>query len=89
MFAARIPSLSVAFVSQASIDSGVVASYGLGKRIAPVKDCRTVGKKDLKFNGTMPRMRVDPESYVVEADGVVCAAEPISVLPLTQSYFVY
>ncbi|KAK3899455.1 hypothetical protein C8A05DRAFT_36934, partial [Staphylotrichum tortipilum] len=89
MFAAHIPSLSVAFVSQSSIDNGAVASYGLGKRIVPVKNCRTIGKKDLKFNGVMPRMRVDPESYVVEADGEVCGGEPIGELPLTQAYFVY
>lgn len=26
---------------------------------------------------------------VVEADGVVCTAEPSTTLPLTQTYFVY
>lgn len=52
------------FVSQASIDNGVVQSYGLRKRIEAVKGCRTVGKKDMKFNDVMPKMKVDPESYV-------------------------
>lgn len=52
------------FVSQASIDNGVVQSYGLQKRIEAVKGCRTVGKKDMKFNDIMPKMKVDPESYV-------------------------
>lgn len=52
------------FVSQASIDNGVVQSYGLRKRIEAVKGCRTVGKKDMKFNDIMPKMKVDPESYV-------------------------
>jgi urease alpha subunit len=52
------------FVSQASIDNGTVQSYGLRKRIEAVKGCRTVGKKDMKFNDTMPKMKVDPESYV-------------------------
>ena len=54
------------FVSQASIDNGVVQSYGLRKRIEAVKGCRSVGKKDMKFNDTMPKMKVDPESYVGE-----------------------
>jgi urease alpha subunit len=54
------------FVSQASIDNGVVQSYGLRKRIEAVKGCRSVGKKDMKFNDTMPKMKVDPESYVSE-----------------------
>jgi urease len=52
------------FVSQASIDNGVVQSYGLRKRVEAVKGCRTVGKKDMKFNDAMPKMKVDPESYV-------------------------
>lgn len=64
MFAAHVPSTSIMFVSQASIDEGTVQSYGLRKRIEAVKGCRTVGKKDMKFNDLMPKMRVDPESYV-------------------------
>ncbi|KAK4188493.1 putative urease [Podospora australis] len=89
MFAQYVPQTSVLFVSQASIDSGVVASYGLKKRISAVKNCRKVSKKDMKFNDTMPKMKVDPERYTVEADGVVCVAEPSTELPLTQSYYVY
>ena len=59
-----IPSTSVAFVSQLSIDAKVVTSYGLKKQIEPVKNCRRVGKKDMKYNNTMPKMKVDPEKYV-------------------------
>lgn len=84
-----VPSTSIMWVSQASIDDGIVQTYGLKKRIEPVKNCRNVGKKDMKFNDTMPKMRVDPESYRVEADGVLCEAEPADSLPLTQDYFVY
>ena len=43
----------------------------------------------MKYNDTMPKMRVDPETYVVEADGVHCTAEPAEDLPLTQAYYVY
>lgn len=52
------------FVSQASIDNGAVAEYGLKKRIEPVKNCRNVGKKDMRFNDAMPKMKVNPETYV-------------------------
>jgi urease len=76
-------------VSQACIDSGKAASYGLKKRVEPVKNCRSVGKRDMKFNDVMPKMRVDPESYTVEADGKVCTAEPSTELPLAQSWYVY
>lgn len=59
-----LPSTSVIFVSQASIDNGTVQKYGLRKRIEAVKKCRTVSKKDMKHNNTTPKMTVDPESYV-------------------------
>ena len=29
-----------------------------------VRDCRSIGKKDMKYNGLMPKMKVDPETYV-------------------------
>lgn len=89
MFAPLVPATSVLFVSQASIEHGVVQAYNLKKRVEPVKNCRGVSKKNMWYNDTMPRMRVDPERYTVEADGVVCTAEPSTELPLAQAYFVY
>lgn len=89
MFAPTVPRTSITFVSQASVKSGMVGSYNLQKRVEPVKGCRTVTKKDMKFNDSMPKMKVDPESYKVEADGVHCTAEPAERLPLTQQYYVY
>jgi urease len=89
MFAPLVPQTSVLFVSQASIASGVIASYGLRKRIEAVRGCRTIGKKDMAFNDAMPRMKVDPERYTVEADGKLLTAEPATELPLTQNWFVY
>jgi len=89
MFATMVPATSVTFVSQASVDSGLVASYSLKKRIEPVRNCRKISKRDMKFNDLMPRMKVDPESYRVEADGVHCTAEPADTLPLSQAYYVY
>ena len=89
MFAPLVPSTSVLFVSQASIDNGNIASYGLKKRVVGVRGCRTVRKSHMKYNDTRPKMKVDPESYRVEADGEHCTAEPSETLPLTQQYFVY
>lgn len=54
-----------------------------------MRNCRNVTKRDMKFNDVMPKMRVDPEVYTVEADGVKCEAEPSEVLPLAQAYFAY
>ena len=86
---ALVPSTSITFVSQASLDAGIVQTYNLQKRVEAVKNCRNIGKADMKFNDIMPKMHVDPESYRVEADGMLCDAEPAGSLPLTQDYFVY
>jgi urease len=89
MFAPMVPHTSITFVSQASIKSGIIGSYNLQKRVEAVKNCRVIRKKDMKYNDAMPKMKVDPESYKVEADGVHCTAEPAERLPLTQQYYVY
>lgn len=59
-----VPQTSITFVSKASVESGTIATYNLRKRIEVVKNCRKVGKKDMKYNDSMPRMKVDPETYV-------------------------
>lgn len=87
MFAPLVPTTSITFVSQASMRT--VEGYGLRKRVEPVYGCRSIGKKHMKLNDAMPVMRVDPETYVVEADGKICTAEPSDRLPLTQGYFLY
>lgn len=64
MFAAFVPQMAITFVSQASIDTGAVANYNLKKRVEAVKNCRNISKKDMKYNDSMPKMKVDPETYV-------------------------
>lgn len=59
-----VPRTSILFVSQASIKSGIIKSYDLRKRIEAVKSCRNIGKKDMKYNDLMPKMRVHPETDV-------------------------
>ena len=89
MFGTLVPRTCITFVSNASIESGLVPSYGLKKQVVAVKNCRNIGKKDMKFNDLMPKMKVDPENYRVEADGELCTAEPADKLPLSQEYFIY
>src|SRR5690242_18469066 len=78
---------SVAFVSQLSLDKGIVDRYGLGKRAAAVRGCRSIGKRDMKLNDALPRIQVDAETYIVTADGEELRAKPADVLPLAQRYF--
>jgi urease subunit alpha len=80
---------SVAFVSQLCKQKGVARGYGLTKRIEAVKGCRKIGKKDLKWNNTMPKITVDPETYEVHADGELLTCEPAKLLPLAQRYFLF
>ncbi|CAG8595446.1 5020_t:CDS:2 [Funneliformis caledonium] len=88
-FASAAAKNSISFVSQVSIKEGNVQKYGLKKRIEVVRKCRGIGKKDMKLNDSLPKIEVDPETYVVKADGVVCTCEPIPKLPLTQTVYLF
>ena len=80
---------SVSFVSQAALEAGVAQRYGLGKRPVAVRGTRTLRKKDLVHNDLQPRMEVDPQTYVVRADGMLLTCEPLAELPLAQRYFLF
>jgi urease subunit alpha len=78
---------SVHFVSQAGLQSGALA--GLTRRLVPVRNCRTIGKRDLVLNDALPTIHVNPETYEVRADGQLLTGEPAVVLPLAQRYFLF
>jgi urease subunit alpha len=78
---------SVHFVSQAGLQSGALA--GLTRRLVPVRNCRTIGKRDLVLNDALPTIQVNPETYEVRADGQLLTGEPAVVLPLAQRYFLF
>ncbi len=80
---------SMAFVSQAAADAGVGKSYGLHKRVEPVRRCRGIGKADMKLNSLTPAIHVDPETYRVTADGEYLTCLPVNCLPLAQRYFLF
>ncbi len=82
-------SVSISFVSQAAYQAGVHKKLGLQKRVIPVRNCRTLGKKDMIHNTALPKVDVDPETYEVYADGKLITCEPASVLPLAQRYFLF
>ncbi|GAA5927238.1 hypothetical protein JCM3775_002489 [Rhodotorula graminis] len=80
---------SMLFVSQLSIDTGTIASYGLSKRVEAVKNCRNISKRDMKNNTATPKMKIDPESYRVEADGVHCTVPPATKVALGRGYMLF
>ena len=80
---------SVTFVSQAALENPAVAALGLQKPLIAVSGTRTVRKSDMVHNGATPKIDVDPETYVVRADGELLVCEPAVSLPLTQRYFLF
>ena len=80
---------SYTFVSEAAVRRGVPAELGLQKAIAAVRNCRSVGKADMVHNSAVPHIEVDPETYVVKADGQVLTCEPATRLSLAQRYFLF
>ncbi|KAG9755143.1 urease, partial [Aureobasidium melanogenum] len=63
MFGASVPHNSIAFVSKAAEAKGVRNKCGLKKRVEAVKNCRNIGKSDMKFNAVKPKMKVDAERF--------------------------
>jgi urease subunit alpha len=77
------------FVSTAAMGRDLAGRLGLQRTLLPVHGIRKIGKKDMVLNNAMPHIEVDPETYVVRADGVHLTCEPATVLPLAQRYFLY
>ena len=58
----------------------------------PPSRCATVAsvtKADMVHNALTPRVSVDPETYIVVADGQPLLCEPARVLPMAQRYFLF
>jgi urease subunit alpha len=81
--------ISLALVSGLSIESGAVQQYGLRKQLTAVRNCRSIGKRQMKLNDALPKIVVDAETYVVTADGVALKSEPAKTLPLAQRYCLF
>ena len=80
---------SVTFVSQAALKNPAVHALNLQKPLIAVFGTRKLQKSDMVHNGATPEITVDPETYVVMADGVHLVCEPATELPLAQRYFLF
>jgi len=79
----------LSFVSQAALDAGIGTTLGLHKQLRAVSGTRTIRKKDMRLNEYQPSIEVDPQTYVVRADGELLTCEPATELPLAQKYFLF
>lgn len=80
---------SLTFVSQAGLENPELQALGLSKPLAAVSGIRQVMKADMVHNHYTPEISVDPETYLVHADGQLLMCEPASVLPMAQRYFLF
>jgi urease subunit alpha len=80
---------ALTFVSRAALEDGVPERLRLAKRAVAVKGTRTVRKRDLVHNGSLPVIEVDPQTYEVRADGELLSCAPATTLPLAQRYFLF
>jgi len=77
------------FLSQASVENGIVDLLSLKSLIGVVKNCRSVTKSSMIHNDYQPKIEVDPQTYEVKADGVLLTCEPADELALAQRYFLF
>ena len=93
MFAAfgrAVTTTSLTFVSQAALDAGLAGRLGLAKQLVAVANVRSgISKTAMIHNSLTPTIEVDPETYVVTADGEILVCQPAKELPMAQRYFMY
>jgi urease subunit alpha len=79
----------MSFVSQAAMAADIGGQLGLHKQLCAVKGTRKISKADMLLNDYQPHIDVDPQTYVVKADGQLLTCEPMAQLPLAQRYFLF
>lgn len=87
MFGAKgnaVGQTSFVLVAKSAVE--IVKNYAISKNVVGIKNCRTVGKKDMKHNDCIPNIAVDPETYKVTIDGEHLTCEPATKVPLAQLY---
>ena len=56
------------------------------KNFLPVKNCRSISKKDMVLNDATPQIEIDPETYQVRVDGQLATSKPATEVPLARLY---
>ena len=79
----------ITFVSKGAFDNGIASKLGVKSVVYPVHGVRGLTKRDMELNDYLPVIEVDPETYVVKADGVELHCEPATLLPLAQKYYLF
>jgi urease subunit alpha len=80
---------SLTFVSKSALAAGVKERYGLSKTLSAAHSIRQVRKQHMIHNSFLPAMEIDPQTYLVRADGQLLSCEPATSLPMAQRYFLF
>ncbi|WP_316507075.1 urease subunit alpha [Nitrosopumilus sp.] len=79
-------STSVTFTSQPALDKGLESQISSKKKLVPVRNCRSIGKKDMLFNNQTPKIEVNPETYEVKVDGKLATIDPANKISMARLY---
>ena len=89
-YGATLAATSLTFVSKASLDKGLASRLRTARTLVAVENTRGgISKASMVHNGATPALKVDPETYRVEADGQHLTCEPAKELPMAQRYFLF
>ena len=88
-YGAAMNSTSLIFMSNSGVNAGLAEKLDLKSQIGVAHGCRSVSKADMVLNDYQPHIEVDPETYVVKADGKILSCEPATELPMAQRYFLF
>lgn len=88
-FGLALPRTRLTFVSQIAFDKGIAEKLQLKSKVFAVHGVRGLTKHDMKLNDYLPNIEVDPQTYIVKADGQELKCEPAKDLPLTQRYYLF
>ncbi|MGN4124949.1 urease subunit alpha [Lysinibacillus sphaericus] len=80
---------AMTFLPKIAVEEGLPEKLALKRQIGTVKNCRNIGKADMKHNNATPHIDVNPETYEVKIDGELATCEPVDVLPMAQRYFLF
>jgi len=81
-----VHSTSVIFTSQLALEKGLKSQINSKKKLLAVKNCRSIGKKDMLYNNLTPNIEVNPETYEVKVDGKLATTNPADKLSLARLY---
>jgi len=79
-------STAITFTSKLALDNGLEGKLRSHKKLVPVKNCRSIGKKDMLYNDLTPNIEVNPETYEVKVDGKIATVDPASKVSMARLY---